>query len=327
MKAGTSTPIPEAGRNTGAPIDALPQPAWNAAADGGWIDANRAWSAQTGLSTEASLGRGWLEAVHPDDRAIAESALAEAKRVGGVFAADLRIRDARGEPRLFRARAAAERDRQGGIARWIGVFTDISDLRAARAEATRRARSIFAMVRSIARRTGRAHDSVDEYVAHLEGRLGALARVYNLADLDSSGIDLETMIRDEHLAHAAPLDRRVEIGGPTVRLEHGVAEILALAMHELAINAVKFGALSTPRGRIEIGWRSDERDGRSRLAIVWSESGLAADAALSSRGFGVELIERMLSYELEARTSLSIANGRLFCMIDIPATAGLAIGG
>ncbi len=326
MKAATSTPTPEAAPNTGAAINALPQPAWNAAADGGWTDANRAWTAYTGLSTEASLGRGWLDAVHPDDRLIAETALAEAKSVGGVFAADLRIQTAQGESRLFRARAAAERDRQGGIARWIGVFTDIGDLRVARDEATRRARGIFAMVRSITRRTAASNSDKDDFVAHLEGRFGALARIYNLAAIDPSGIDLETMIRDEHLAHAAPLDKRVEIEGPKVRLEREVAEVVGLALHELATNAVKYGALATPKGRIEIGWRIEERDGRSHLAIIWSETGIPTDATLSPRGFGAEMIERMLPYELEARTSLTIAGGQLFCMIDIPATVGLVIG-
>src|SRR5690606_24622801 len=95
-------------------------------------------------------------------------------------------------------------------------------------------------------------------------------------------------------------DDAVEIGGPPLALRGRSVELLALAIHELAVNAVKFGALAN-RGRVSVTW--EERAGAQGrlLALTWAEENVPTLENPRRRGFGLELIERGLPYELEAR--------------------------
>jgi two-component system CheB/CheR fusion protein len=113
-------------------------------------------------------------------------------------------------------------------------------------------------------------------------------------------VDLELLVRDE-LRAAAPRSGQVKIAGPPVQLQGKAAETIALALHELTTNAIKHGALAVAHGHISIHWR---RDG-DELVLDWKESGLALPPEPPARrGFGMELLERTLSYELDAVTRL-----------------------
>ena len=119
-------------------------------------------------------------------------------------------------------------------------------------------------------------------------------------------IDLRELIDLELAAHregkAGP--DKVTIDGPPVSLPAVSAQLLALALHELATNAVKYGALHHPAGRLEIGWRIDEEVGERRAHIEWLESGVAMPQPGSRRkGYGSELLERALPYQLGAKRS------------------------
>jgi two-component sensor histidine kinase len=93
--------------------------------------------------------------------------------------------------------------------------------------------------------------------------------------------------------------------------------MLALALHELATNAMKYGALATPQGRLEVDWRIlKSESGRGRLFINWFESGFETDLE-PHQGYGRELIEKALPYQLDAKTRFDLAGNRLDCSIDI----------
>jgi len=186
----------------------------------------------------------------------------------------------------------------------------------------RQVRSLLAVVRSIVRRTVETNRSVEDYAAHLEGRLGAIARVQGLLlRAPDARVDLEELVRMELLAQSI-VDDRTRVDGPRILLAGKTAETLGLALHELATNAIKFGALSGPRGNVQVSWRPDPEDARN-LQIEWLEqSEQATNATLSTRGFGFELIEKTLPYELNARTSLSMARGGLACVIRFPLQPG-----
>lgn len=182
----------------------------------------------------------------------------------------------------------------------------------------RQVRSLLAVVRSIVRRTVESDRSVEDYAAHLEGRLGALARVQGLLlRAPDARVDLEELVRMELLAQSI-VDERTRVEGPRILLSGKTAETLGLALHELATNAIKFGALSGPRGIVRVAWRQDAHEAGD-LQIEWQErSEQVAAANLSTRGFGFELIEKTLPYELNARTSLTMAPGGLACVIRFP---------
>jgi two-component system CheB/CheR fusion protein len=186
-------------------------------------------------------------------------------------------------------------------------------------EHRRQVRHLLAVIRAIVRRTAHSSESVEDFAAHLEGRLGALARVQEiLMRVGGDGVDLAELVSGEFLAEAIA-DERVEIEGPRVRLAGFVAASLALALHELTTNAIKFGALSTSRGRISVRWNVDSHDS-GRVRLEWQEHGISiVTDAPRVVGFGTELIERTLPYELRARTALDFAPGGVHCLIEFRA--------
>ena len=110
------------------------------------------------------------------------------------------------------------------------------------------------------------------------------------------------------------------IRGPKVHLQPNPAETVALALHELATNAVKYGALSTERGRITVEWRFETVGEHARLMFHWIETGVKLTGGKPSRiGFGTELIERTLVYDLNAIARLSCTPDGLHCTINLPA--------
>src|SRR5215475_6480134 len=126
-------------------------------------------------------------------------------------------------------------------------------------EYRRQIRGLLAIIRAIVRRTARSDQSAEEYAAVLEGRLGALARVQDmLMRVPHAGADLLELVSAEFRAQGVPEDR-VSVNGDSLALSSKVATSLALALHELTTNAIKFGALSAPQGRVEISWRENDK--------------------------------------------------------------------
>jgi two-component sensor histidine kinase len=206
------------------------------------------------------------------------------------------------------------------------VITDISRWKAAKhrvpnPDLPHRIRNILSVVRVIARRTAERSESVEDYAARLESRISALARVQTGMFADpNDGVDLGIVIADELLAHSVKGDQ-VKADGPRVKLWPKAAEALALTVHELTENAIQYGALSVKSGHIEIDWRIDSTTTPDRLEFEWRESGVPViGAAPRRRGFGHELIERTLLYELAATTSIEFRPGGMHCAIAIPLT-------
>jgi PAS domain S-box-containing protein len=194
------------------------------------------------------------------------------------------------------------------------------------AELQHRVRNILAVIRSIARRSYDDRQSAQDYVQHLDGRLSALARTQVLLTRSTSAyLDLENMIRDELLAQSAR-DGQFEIGGPDVRLPPKVAEVLTLAVHELATNAIKYGAFASEEGYLRVTWRLEERPDTRWLVIRWHETGIQVlGPAPRHQGFGFELITRRVPYELHGLGDLKFGPGCLACVLELPLVAGDSI--
>lgn len=187
-----------------------------------------------------------------------------------------------------------------------------------RVEAQHRVRNTLAVVRSLVRRTAQSATSVEEFEQHLDGRLAALARLQSHLVRDLEGhIDLELIVRDELLAHAAGNADHIGLAGPEARLPARIAETFTLAVHELVTNAVKYGALADPTGRIAIRWSVERGADGAILDFAWHER-IAALATPTRRGFGSELLEQVMRYELDAEPELAFAADGLRYSVRLP---------
>jgi len=186
-------------------------------------------------------------------------------------------------------------------------------------ELIHRVRNILSVIRVIVRRTAERTKSIEDYAAQLEARVGALARVQAalIASQDQS-TDIGRLIDDQMVAHSVRGDR-IRMQGPRIPFKAKAAETLGLTMYELIENAIKFGALSAKDGRIDVTWWVEEGAEPRQLKLEWIESGVPIlSAAPRVKGFGHELIERTLPYELSAKTSVDFQPGGLRCALAIP---------
>ncbi|WOH76681.1 CheR family methyltransferase [Bradyrhizobium sp. NDS-1] len=187
------------------------------------------------------------------------------------------------------------------------------------AELQHRVRNTLGVVRSIARRSAETSSTVQEYASHLDGRINAFARTQAMVTRDpEGGIDLEYLVVEELLAYNAHEGEQMRVSGPKVRFQAKAAETFALAIHELATNALKYGALSQPSGRMEITWRLDESREPAELVFEWRERGGPQVKPPPRKGFGTELLERTLAFEFKGRTALTFDPAGLECSITIP---------
>jgi two-component system CheB/CheR fusion protein len=216
------------------------------------------------------------------------------------------------------------------IAGVVVTFVDVTALTRAEerqklllAELQHRVRNTLTVVRSMARQTARTSDSVQDYAAKFDGRLEALGRVQAAVTRSpSEGVELRQIVTDELTAHGA-LDgeRPAQVAGPAVRLQPKAAETMALAIHELATNAVKYGALASLQGRIKVSWSIDHDGGKPQLRLAWVETGVKMpDRASVRRGFGSELIEKTIAYELRGEAALRFERAGVRCTIVLPLT-------
>jgi PAS domain S-box-containing protein len=183
-------------------------------------------------------------------------------------------------------------------------------------ELQHRVRNTLGVIRSIGRRTAERSETVEDMWSHLEGRIDAFSRVQSVVTRNPEvGLDLKGLIEDELRAHAAREGERVRLAGPDLLLKPRAAETLSLAIHELATNAVKYGALSAATGMLSVTWRRE----LGRLELAWEEGGLdGLNLTPSRRGFGMELLQRSLPYELDAETRIEFRPQGLRFTLSVP---------
>ena len=219
-----------------------------------------------------------------------------------------------------------ETDEVDSITEWLGTAADAEGLRGPErrhwlivAELQHRVRNVLGLVRSLVRRTAETSASAEDYAAHLEGRISALARTQAFAIRQPrDGVSLEELVDAELIAHAAR-EGNVKTAGPSIRLRPKAAETLGLALHELTTNAVKFGALSVPEGHLTITWRKELDREDPCVRLEWVEEGVPL-RPVTHHGFGRDLIERTVPYELRGASRLAFEPDGVRCLIDLPLT-------
>jgi PAS domain S-box-containing protein len=298
----------------------IPQLVFRSGRDGSRTWGSPQWEIYAGLSDADSRGFGWLEAVHHDDRARTLDCWREAQGSGEYYVEHRIRRHADGEYRWHQTRATPA----GSLsAEWVGTSADVHEMRSLQdrqqvllSELQHRTRNLLSLVQAIERQTVKSSGSLADFSPQFESRLAALSRVQGvLARTDQGPIELEQIVRAELEAHGA--SEGVEIEGPAVELAPNAAQALALALHELATNAVKYGALQKS-GRLEIKWDLRENDGDSRVRLEWRESNVPLSGPPGRKGYGRELIERALPYQLNAVTNFELAADGVRCSVEIP---------
>lgn len=279
-----------------------------------------------GVEPEALLGdvKEWARLIVPEDRGTALEHLGAATR-GDSPVHEFRIqRPSDGTFRWVRDTAFALQD-NGHVARIGGIAEDITETRQLAehqgvllSELQHRVRNIMGVIRSIANRTAEGAKGAEEYRQLLEGRLLALSRVQALlTQQGNSGGSLRDLVYQE-LAARAHRGNEFELIGPDVMLSPKAVEVLTLAFHELATNALKYGALSTAEGRVNVSWAPFEKRGATWLAIDWVEEGAPSREPSGRVGFGSELIEGRIPYELGGIGKLVIEVGGARCHMEFP---------
>jgi two-component system CheB/CheR fusion protein len=183
------------------------------------------------------------------------------------------------------------------------------------AELQHRTRNLLTVVQSIGQQTLGKGGTYADFTA----RLAALSRVQGLiGDTTQDTIDLGDLVRLELQAIGAA-DDKATISGPSVPLSLDLVQTMGLALHELATNAVKHGALREPKGRLSISWDIRQDNSRDRrVALHWRESGVTVERKPTRLGFGRQLLEKALSFELRAKTQLTFEKDGVSCRIEIP---------
>ena len=185
------------------------------------------------------------------------------------------------------------------------------------AELSHRVKNTLATVLSIARQSFSKTPAADEASKTFSARIRALAQTHGrLAEVNWSGVSLETIFLDELAPYRDQDDRNIRVSGPFVTLKPKCALTLGMAIHELATNAAKYGALSTSGGAINAAWEIDQT-GR-QLRICWTERGGPPVRQPSGSGFGRLLLERVPSSDLKGDVKLDFARSGLQCNISVP---------
>jgi len=274
----------------------------------------------------------WSGRIHPQDREATESALREAMEARREYVREFRVVHPDGSVHWLFGRGRFFYDCDGRPHRMIGAMVDTTDRREMEerqkvlvAELQHRTRNLMSVVRSMADRTAQTSIDIADFRDRFRDRLEAMARAQGLLSRlnEHDRVTFDELVQVEFAAMAGGSDR-VALSGPKgVRLRSSTVQTLAMALHELATNTTKYGALGPGAGRLTVGW-SFERAGPAGepwLHIDWRESGVtmpAAGARPSGTGQGRELVERALPYQLGARTTYELGSDGVHCTISVP---------
>jgi PAS domain S-box-containing protein len=189
-------------------------------------------------------------------------------------------------------------------------------------ELNHRVKNTLAIVQSIAHQTLKGEDTSERTRRALESRLAALAGAHDLLTSEKwETASLVSVARSAGIGCGAS-EARYSAEGPDVRLQPQMAVSVAMAIHELCTNAVKYGALSNETGTVALRWQVEgAEDGIRRLRLVWQESGGPAVSPPRQRGFGTRLIERGLAADLGGTASIAFLPGGVVCTVEAPLPA------
>lgn len=246
----------------------------------------------------------------------------EALQTGKHVRCEVNVID-RGSPRWIEIHVAPMNE---GV---LGAIVDTTERRLDREsntwlmrELSHRTQNLLAIVQSMARHTARTSVSGKQFISRFRDRLAALSAAHYLLVRSSfRGVAMDDLVRSQLASADRGLGERVHIEGPDLVLRPDAAQNLAMALSELASNALTHGALATPEGDVEVTWTREEADAGPMLKLVWQERPSAQRPPSSAPGFGSVIVTRMLPRSLQAIVNLDHRTEGTRCEIIAPLAA------
>jgi PAS domain S-box-containing protein len=290
--------------------DSMPQLVWMGEADGSIFWFNSQLPDFAVVPAEAIAGQDWLAALAPDT---SPEPWLECLAAGRPFEMELELFGKDESWRPFLTRIIPLRDPEGNLYRWIGTHIDISEQKRREAhiqfiaeELSHRSKNLLAVIMAIANQTARHARSVGQYHARFAERLAALFQSHELLVRDRwLGAPFSDLIAMQLKPFAEVGRGRVDMAGPPLTLRPQAVQYLGLAVHELATNASKHGALSDMRGHISIQWLVDAASDTVQLS--WRERDGPIVVPPQRRGFGHVVIEQIVPRALSGTGALDFA--------------------
>lgn len=289
--------------------------------------------------TEAELlgGMTIADVTHPEDRAADVVGYDAVLTAQGRYELEKRYLRPDGTVVWVAVHVALVRPQAGGPARTVAAVVDITERRRAEEqrvllmrEVDHRAKNALAVVQAALRLTPKTDPEV--YARAVQGRVAALARAHTLlakgrwegAGLgDLAMAELAAFLPGEEVEGGMPDPARVILSGPELRLTPSAVQALSMALHELATNAVKYGALGAATGRLHLDWSVDP--GAGLLRLVWEERGGPTIALPPAhRGFGSRVIEATVRDQLGGRAARRWEAAGLTCELEVPLSRAVA---
>jgi two-component sensor histidine kinase/PAS domain-containing protein len=277
-----------------------------------------------GMEWPTYRGTRWLEAVHPEDHALLPPASSLSDN--SLYRAEVRLKDPlTNEWRWHLIRATPLLDDSGDVAEWISILTDIHPRKLAEqrkelllGELRHRLKNLMTVIQAVAKSSQPHGDqAVDLYLQKFFGRLHALE-----AAGDQVIVQNRTMIETGGLVRAtlAPFmsenPQRVAIAGPRCMMSEATGGALAMGIHELATNAIKYGSLSVPKGTVSVVWECRDTPDGERVVIDWTERGGPVPLKPNREGYGSRLIRFIPARERSSKVDIDYAPEGLHCRIS-----------
>lgn len=303
-----------------AVADGQPTAAWLSRADGRLVFINQAMADALGRAREDLLGDGWMDSLEPESRASFMAARALARENHSSVRYEGHFCRPDGSRRIIKIHGRPRFDASGAFAGLVGVAEDVTEARSFEQrqrllinELNHRVKNTLTVVQSLIRHTLRDQGAPLETERAVTGRLLALSSAHNLLNREEwEGAELDDLVGE--IVRPYDPSGRITTAGPPARIAPKVGIALAMALQELATNAVKHGALSAPDGRVELTWTRD----LATVAIEWRERDGPPVTRPERIGFGSLLLGRMLVGELGHAAELAYAPQGLTCRLRAP---------
>jgi PAS domain S-box-containing protein len=327
------------GKRLEAILNTMPQMVWSTRPDGYHDYFNDRWYEFTGMPYGSTDGEAWNGMFHPDDQSRAWERWRRSLDTGEPYEVEYRLRRHDGEYRWTLGRALPIRRADGTIERWFGTCTDIHDLKSSEEqrelisrELSHRIKNIFAVVSSLVTLTSRKDDAVRPFAAGLVQRLNSLAHAHEYIQPHNPWDQADPLSRTvlgllrilvrpymhEQDGNTSPgsASVRCTISGDDAPVGAGAGTALALIIHELATNAVKYGSLARAEGQVSM---RGEILPDSQFRLTWQErGGPAITSPPTYQGFGTLLAYRGATGQLGAVIEQDWAEEGLTVRLTVP---------
>jgi PAS domain S-box-containing protein len=294
--------------------------------DGNFVQCNPAYEKILGYSMEELRNASFTMLVHPDDRV---ANLAEMQRLVRqevpYFEIFNRSVHKSGRTVWMHKFVTLLRDRAGTPVNIVALLTDMTErkryeeqIRLLMREVNHRSKNLLAVVQSVARQTA-AYGDPKSFAQRFSERLQGLSASHDLLVHNSwQGVGLEELVRSQLSHMKDAVGARIRIAGDPLRVNASAAQSLGMALHELSVNAGKYGALSNDTGEVRIGWTVAEVNGGQRFTFSWAESGGPEVAPPEYSGLGSLILTRLAEQSLGAEVELSFARGGVAWRLSAP---------